>query len=148
MSSTGPLLGMARRRVVPRSTRVRALHRDREGAKRVVQTRLAVRGLTPVADDVRAGDVRQAAGETALTRARNHHRARRDGALQHVAVGALAHVDDVCRLRDHGAGTEDGLASHADTLDHDAAAADEGAVLDDHGLCVRRLEHTTDADTT
>ena len=83
--------------------------------------------------------------ELLLSHAGEHDLARRHLAAVLDRLGA-GDVDDRDRGRqddvrcDHGAGAD----PHA--LDDHRARADEGAVLDDHGRRLRRLEHAADAD--
>src|SRR5512139_234449 len=74
--------------------------------------------------------------------ARDHHGARRDAAVAHLAGGAvvdLRGLADVDAHRDHRALADD----HA--LDHLAAGADEAVVLDDGGVGLQGLENAADA---
>ena len=47
---------------------------------------------------------------------------------------------------EHDVRAEHGPRADAHALDHDAARADERAVLDDHGRGLQRLEHAADPD--
>ena len=104
-----------------------------------------MRLLAP-ADDQRAVDLVRAGREVLRPRPRNDDRARRHGAavLDRLRAGD---VDDRHARRQRDVRREDCAGADAHALGDDAAGAEEGAVLDDHGRRVRRLEHAADADT-
>src|SRR5205814_1471991 len=112
-----------------------------------IERRLEVGRGRALADDQRAGDLKLACRE--LARACAWHD---DGVCWNASAISdglgTGDVDDRRAAGEHHIGAQYGALFDQRALGNDAARADEGAVLDNHGSSAGRFEHAADAHAT